>query len=131
MTAITMTLAVATAAAQNTQVTIEGVITNAGTVPGIAVGDKYSMVVSYNPSQAPSSESGTQDSNYTQFTLNAVVDDKNGNQSFSAAGTDEYLSVSDIDNYFLARSAAPQPPLDSSCKAAMLQHSRAMLCPPS
>jgi hypothetical protein len=102
MTAITMTLAVATAAAQNTRVTIEGVITNAGTVPGIAVGDKYSMVVSYNPSQAPSSESGTQDSNYTQFTLNAVVDDKKGNQSFSAAGTDEYLSVSDIDNYFFS-----------------------------
>jgi hypothetical protein len=104
MAVAAMTLGGATAAAQNTQVTLEGIITSVGSTPGIAVGDKYSMVVYYNPTQTPSSVSGTTDSNYSQFTLNAVVDDKNGNQSFSAAGTDEYLSVADVpgDNLFLS-----------------------------
>jgi hypothetical protein len=77
-------LCAATARAQNTQVTIEGTITSVGSQPGIAVGDKYSMVVYYNPTQAPSS-TGDSGAFYTGYTLNVVIDDKNGNQSFSAA----------------------------------------------
>jgi hypothetical protein len=39
--------------------------------PGIIVGDKYSMVVYYNPTQAPSSTSGADEAFYSGFTLNA------------------------------------------------------------
>jgi len=82
--AIAAVLFAAPAQAQNTQVTIEGSITSTGSVPGIIVGDKYSMVVYYNPTQAPSSTNGADIASYTGFTLNAVVDDKDGNQNFSA-----------------------------------------------
>src|SRR5580704_30626 len=91
--ALTAALCAATAWAQNTQVTIEGTITSVGSVPGITVGDKYSMVVYYNPTQAPASTSGTQIAHYNQFTLTAVVDDKDGDQSFSGASGGE-LTVS-------------------------------------
>src|SRR5271169_1521712 len=70
--AIAAILCAATAQAQNTQVTIEGTITSVGTQPGITVGDKYSMVVYYNPSQAPSS-TGDSGAFYTGYTLNAVI----------------------------------------------------------
>lgn len=83
MGAIAAILCAATAQAQNTQVTIEGTITSAGTQPGITVGDKYSMVVYYNPTQAPSS-TGDSGAFYTGYTLNAVIDNTHGNQSFSA-----------------------------------------------
>jgi len=83
MGAAVMALSAATARAQNTQVTIEGTITSVASLPGVSVGDKYSMVLYYNPTQAPASTSGTT-ANYTGFTLNAVVDDKDGNQNFSA-----------------------------------------------
>jgi hypothetical protein len=86
--AIAAVLCAATAQAQNTQITIEGVITNAGTVPGITVGDKYSMVTYYNPTQTPSSVSGTE-SRYSDFTLNTVVDDKGGNQGFGVSPGEE------------------------------------------
>jgi hypothetical protein len=84
MGAIAAILGAATAQAQNTQVTIEGTITSVGSQPGITVGDKYSMVVYYNPTQAPSS-TGDSGAFYTGYTLNAVIDDTHGNQSFSAA----------------------------------------------
>jgi hypothetical protein len=89
--AIAAVLSAATAQAQNTQVTIEGSITSVASLPGVIVGDKYSMVVYYNPTQAPASTMSTV-SNYTGFTLTAVVDDKGGNQNFSAEST-EQLSV--------------------------------------
>jgi hypothetical protein len=82
--AIAAILCAATAQAQNTQVTIEGTITSVGSQTGITIGDKYSMVVYYNPTQPPSS-TGDSGAFYTGYTLNAVIDDKNGNQSFSAA----------------------------------------------
>jgi hypothetical protein len=95
MGALTAALCAATAWAQNTQVTIEGTITSVGSVPGITVGDKYSMVVYYNPTQAPSSTVGTGEAYYSAYTLNAVVDDKNGNQAFSTS-TNELLFVSSV-----------------------------------
>src|SRR5579863_889866 len=93
----------ATAWAQNTQVTFTGNITSAGSVPGIAVGDKYSMVVYYNPSQAPSSTIGSSEAYYSSYTLNAVVYDSHGNQNFSVA-TNELLFVQDApgSNEFLS-----------------------------
>jgi hypothetical protein len=93
--ALTAALCAATAWAQNTQVTIEGTITSVGSVPGITVGDKYSMVVYYNPTQAPSSTIGAGEAYYSAYTLNAVVDDKNGNQAFSIS-TNELLFVSSV-----------------------------------
>jgi len=95
MGAVATILCAATAGAQNTQVTIEGTITNAGSVPGIAVGDKYTMVVYYNPTQAPSSTIGSGEAYYSAYTLNAVVNDKNGNQAFSVS-TNELLYVSSV-----------------------------------
>jgi hypothetical protein len=92
--AVVATLCVATAWAQNTQVTFTGNITSVGSVPGIAVGDKYSMVVYYNPSQAPSSTIGSSEAYYSSYTLNAVVYDRQGNQNFSVA-TNELLFVQD------------------------------------
>jgi hypothetical protein len=101
--ALVMAFCAPRVSAQNTQVTIEGTITNAGSVAGIAVGDKYTMVVYYNPSQAPAS-TGDSGAFYTSYTLNAVVDDINGNQNFSSApgeelfveaqpGADEFIST--------------------------------------
>ena len=90
---IVSVLGVPTAQAQNTQVTIEGAITTVNSLPGVIVGDKYSMVVYYNPTQAPASTSGAF-AFYNGFTLNAVVDDKDGNQNFSAE-SGEQLSVDD------------------------------------
>jgi hypothetical protein len=45
MGAVGAALCAAPSRAQNTRVTIEGTITGVGSVSGIAVGDKYSMVV--------------------------------------------------------------------------------------
>jgi hypothetical protein len=84
--AVAATLCTATARAQNTQVTIEGSITIAGSVPGIIVGDKYSMVLYHNPTQTPSSTMGANEAFYTSYTLNTVVDDKDGNKSFTGVG---------------------------------------------
>src|SRR5579863_2220499 len=101
--ALVATLCAASAWAQNTQVTFAGNITSAGSVPGIAVGDKYSMVVYYNPSQAPSSTIGSNEAYYSSYTLNAVVYDSHGNQNFSVA-TNELLFVQDApgSNEFLS-----------------------------
>jgi hypothetical protein len=104
ITILTVAFCAATAVAQNTQVTIEGTITSVGSVSGIAVGDKYAMVVYYNPTQSPASTLGNEAAYYTGYTLNAVIDDKNGNQMFTAdsneqlfvqnVGGDEFLSAS-------------------------------------
>jgi hypothetical protein len=101
-----------TSHAQNTQVTIEGTITSVSSLPGVIVGDKYSMVLYYNPTQAPASTLNTT-ANYTGFTLNAVVDDKDGNQNFSA-DSGEQLAVNDVagNNFF-----ASQPCCGSSTDA--------------
>jgi hypothetical protein len=101
--ALVATFCAATAWAQNTQVTFTGNITSAGSVPGIAVGDKYSMVVYYNPSQAPSSTIGSSEAYYSSYTLNAVVYDSHGNQNFTVA-TNELLFVQDApgSNEFLS-----------------------------
>jgi len=93
--AVFAVLCTATAWSQNTQVTLGGKITNAAGVPGITVGDVYSMVVYYNPTQAPSSTIGTGEAYYTSYTLNAVVTDKNGNQAFSIS-TNEKLFVESV-----------------------------------
>jgi hypothetical protein len=98
MVAVLLALCATVAVAQNTMVTIEGTITNAGTVPGISVGDRYAMQVSYNPTQAPTSNSFPGESYYTGYTLNATVYDKNGNQSFTA-DPDEQLFVQATDPY--------------------------------
>jgi len=95
ITIFTMAFCAATAVAQNTQVTIEGTITSVGSVSGIAVGDKYAMVVYYNPTQSPASTTGNQGAYYTGYTLNAVIDDTNGNQMFTA-GSNEQLFVQDV-----------------------------------
>jgi hypothetical protein len=107
--AIAAVLSASTAQAQNTQVTIEGSITSVGSVPGIIVGDKYSMVVYYNPTQAPASTMGALAS-YTAFTLNAVVDDKDGNQNFSAE-SGEQLEVRDgpTNNLFVSGNCCNSP----------------------
>ena len=95
-------LGAATAQAQNTQVTIEGTITSVGTQAGIAVGDKYSLVVYYNPTQAPSS-TGDSGAFYTGYTLNAVIDDTHGNQSFSAApGEQLFVEAQPGDTQFVS-----------------------------
>ena len=65
--AIAAVLCAATAQAQNTQVTIEGSITTVNSLPGVIVGDKYSIVAYYNPTQAPASTTSTT-ANYTGFT---------------------------------------------------------------
>jgi hypothetical protein len=95
--ALAATLGAATARAQNTQVTIEGIITDAASMPGITVGDKYTMVVYYDPSQAPAVKNPGI-SFYESFTLSAVVFDTNGNQTFSNE-TGESLAVEN-DNSF-------------------------------
>ena len=97
-------LGAAPAQAQNTQVTIEGTITSVASLPGVIVGDKYSMVVYYNPTQAPASTSGAF-AFYNGFTLNAVVDDKDGNQHFSAE-SGEQLAVDDAPSKQFFRVAA-------------------------
>jgi len=95
ITILTLALCAATAVAQNTQVTIEGTITSVGSVSGIAVGDNYAMVVYYNPTQSPASTLGSVGAYYTGYTLNAVIDDKNGNQTFTA-DSNEQLFVQDV-----------------------------------
>jgi hypothetical protein len=97
MGAAVVALSAATARAQETQVTIEGTITAAGSIPGIMVGDKYTMVVYYNPSQAPTATMPTVNF-YDSFTLSTTVFDTNGNQCFSNEAQ-ESLAVSD-DNSF-------------------------------
>jgi hypothetical protein len=94
-TILVLALCAATAVAQNTQVTIEGTITSVGSVSGIAVGDKYAMVVYYNPTQSPATTVGSGDAYYTGYTLSAVIDDKNGNQTFTA-DSGEQLFVQDV-----------------------------------
>jgi hypothetical protein len=113
--AAVMALSAATARAQDTQVTIEGTITSVTSLPGVIVGDKYSMVVYYNATQAPASTSGSTAS-YTGFTLNAVVDDKDGNQYFSAQSGEE-LVVDDASgsNYFYS------PPCCNTSTAAAFE----------
>jgi hypothetical protein len=110
---VALVLSAATARAQDTQVTIEGTITSVTSLPGVIVGDKYSMVVYYNATQAPASTCGTGCAYYTGFTLNAVVDDKDGNQNFSAESGEE-LAVEDAsgNNEFLS------PPCCSSSTGA-------------
>ena len=107
--AIAAVLSASTAQAQNTQVTIEGSITTVNSLPGVIVGDKYSIVVYYNPTQAPVSSTSTT-ANYTGFTLTAVVDDKDGNQNFSAE-SGEQLIVGDAsgNNYFASSPCCGTP----------------------
>jgi hypothetical protein len=109
LAAIAAFLCAPTVQAQNTQVTFEGSITSTGTIPGIIVGDKYSMVVYYNPTQAPASTMGALPS-YNGFTLNAVVDDKDGNQNFSAE-SGEQLDVRDgsANNLFVSGTCCNSP----------------------
>jgi len=76
--AVAIALLASTASAQNTQVTIQGAITSVGSVSGIAVGDKYTMVVYYNPTQAPALTIGSGEAYYSSYTLSAVVDDPHG-----------------------------------------------------
>src|SRR5579862_4001774 len=106
---IVSVLGVPTAQAQNTQVTIEGAITTVNSLPGVIVGDKYSIVAYYNPTQAPASTTSTT-ANYTGFTLTAVVDDKDGNQNF-AAESGEQLVVSNAsgNNYFASSPCCGTP----------------------
>ena len=107
--AIAAVLSAATAQAQNTQVTIEGSITTINSLPGVIVGDKYSIVAYYNPTQTPVSTTSTT-ANYTGFTLTAVVDDKDGNQNF-AAESGEQLVVSNAsgNNYFASTPCCGTP----------------------
>jgi hypothetical protein len=93
--AVVATVCAAGARAQNTQVTLSGTITSAGTVPGIAVGDKYNMAVYYNPAQAPSSVIGSGEAYYSSYTLSAIVNDTHGNQRFSTSAG-ELLYVSSL-----------------------------------
>jgi hypothetical protein len=103
---IVSVLSAPTAQAQNTQVTLEGSITSTGTIPGIIVGDKYSMVIYYNPGQGPTFTNGSEVASYSFFTLSAVVDDKGGNQTFGVA-SDDTISMGSVpgENVF-ATSAA-------------------------
>jgi len=94
---IAAVLCAAIAQAQNTQVTIEGVITDTGSIPGIAVGDQYFMVVYYDPSQAPTVKNAGI-SFYDSFALSAVVFDTKGNQTFSNQ-SGETLFVENDNNF--------------------------------
>jgi hypothetical protein len=107
--ALAAVLCAATVQAQNTQVSIGGSITSVNSLPGVIVGDKYSMVVYYNPTQALAS-TGSSSANYTGFTLTAVVDDKDGNQNFAAeSGEQLVVSNGSGNNYFASLSCCGTP----------------------
>jgi hypothetical protein len=109
MGAIAAVLCAAPVQAQNTQVTIQGAITTVNSLPGVIVGDKYSIVAYYNPTQAPASTTSTT-ANYTGFTLTAVVDDKDGNQNFSAeSGEQLVVSNASGNNYFASTPCCGTP----------------------
>jgi len=104
LTAVAMSLVCGTAAwGQETVVTIAGVITATG-IDGVNIGDKYSMVVSYDPAQAPGS-TGTNVAFYNTFTLNMTVFDTGGNQTFSTSAGEQLIvkdgpSGATLDNGF-------------------------------
>ena len=74
---------------QETVVTLGGKITATG-IAGVNIGDIYSMVVSYNPAQAPAS-TGTNVAFYNTFTLNLTVFDTGGNQTFSTSPSEQLI----------------------------------------
>jgi hypothetical protein len=88
--AVAMSLVCGTASwGQETVVTLAGAITATGTA-GINIGDKYSMVVSYDPAEAPAS-TGTNAAFYNTFTLNMTVFDTGGNQTFSTSASEQLI----------------------------------------
>jgi hypothetical protein len=90
VTAVAMSLVCGTAAwGQETVVTLAGAITATG-IAGVNIGDKYSMVVSYDPAQTPAS-TGTKVAFYNTFTLNLTVFDTGGNQTFSTSAGEQLI----------------------------------------